>query len=994
MQLKVFGLTIKAVTWKKLLAHSCFIFFLILLAHNVGAQEPVYRQFTVRDGLPSDVIYSAVQDDQGFMWFGTDAGVVRYDGKNFQKFSVNDGIPDNDILKLFKDSKGRIWFLSLNGKLSFYYNGEIHNAANDPLVPKERSKGGLISAHEDKNGGLWFGGLANNIVLIRTDSTFSNFLNDSLPNSNSLLSQVNFLEPSPGVIYANAGRLMFDYNHTTLKGKRVPFFDSFSNDYRFLDLSNGKFIVVDNGRIVEGAKNRIVNETKLSNCSIDHTTRVSVDNDGSIWVMNSNKENLFYKKNKSGFDSGIQMFDGLHVSQVYPDKEGNDWVCTNGDGLLLLSYNKGIITRMKLGAGENPAIPCLYKEANGKLLVGTESGWVYRISKNEIDSVFMRSNSMRVNRVLDMVVDAKGNLFCACDRGLYVVELNSNGRFGIPKRVFGKNGEAHESFKAITIDQHGVIYTSNRVFIARVLRDSNGTFKIDDPLFYSGRTYALNFDNSNKLWFEQFERLNYIQDQVTTPLTDLDSLFLGKITDIKNSSNQQLLVATFGKGLQVLRDNKKYATIDITSGLSSNYCRRLYIKGNEWFVATTNGLNIILWDGKSVKSLVSYTESDGLLSNEILDVVAFDSLIVMATPLGLCFLDRKIEKTTDRPPGIIITTVLLNNKPVFSIDELELAKSSDKIKISFIAPEFLAPDKINYEYRLNENENWERAPINEMELTSLIPGDYIFQVRARKYNSDWSAPSEVRFRIAAPFYDTLLFKLFLGGLMVSIGFYLFRRIASQKLKKQLRQLEQQQMIEAERRRISADVHDDFGADLTQLVLLSRLAKKKTDKEEIIDKIETASLGVITKMNEIIWALNPSNDSLPHLASYLRKLSYEFSDNSGITIDFQTKGEFPEIMLSAALRRNIYLIFKESTRNIIQHASATRVMVNFQCDVDHRLLLMSIKDNGTGFNTMAKAEYGNGLQNMRKRAEEINATLIFNELIDGGTEIDLIVTIPD
>src|SRR4030095_10622862 len=104
-----------------------FLFLRILiLSYNSFGQSPVYKNYTVNDGLPSQVVYCALQDAEGYMWFGTDAGASRFDGHSFQNFTIKDGLTDNEILGMNLDSKGRVWFITLNGKLCYFFKGEIH----------------------------------------------------------------------------------------------------------------------------------------------------------------------------------------------------------------------------------------------------------------------------------------------------------------------------------------------------------------------------------------------------------------------------------------------------------------------------------------------------------------------------------------------------------------------------------------------------------------------------------------------------------------------------------------------------------------------------------------------------------------------------------------------------------------------------------------------------------------------------------------------------
>jgi len=120
------------------------------------AQDPAYRRITTADGLPSHVIYSATQDHQGYLWFGTDAGACRFDGSSFTTFTTSDGLGDNEVLRVFTDRKGRVWFLALNGKVSFYLNGRIHNARTDPYLAEIKNPIGFDHCVEDDAGNLYF----------------------------------------------------------------------------------------------------------------------------------------------------------------------------------------------------------------------------------------------------------------------------------------------------------------------------------------------------------------------------------------------------------------------------------------------------------------------------------------------------------------------------------------------------------------------------------------------------------------------------------------------------------------------------------------------------------------------------------------------------------------------------------------------------------------------------------------------------------------------
>src|SRR5436190_9336032 len=139
---------------------------IVFISSWIRGQDPVHRRYTVADGLPSNTIYCAIQDRDGFMWFGTDAGVARFDGHTFRNYGVRHGLTDNSVIKLAQDSKGRIWFLTLNGRLCYWLNDTVHNGSTDGKLSRYESRNGWSSFVEDRNGMLWFGGLYDDVLRL------------------------------------------------------------------------------------------------------------------------------------------------------------------------------------------------------------------------------------------------------------------------------------------------------------------------------------------------------------------------------------------------------------------------------------------------------------------------------------------------------------------------------------------------------------------------------------------------------------------------------------------------------------------------------------------------------------------------------------------------------------------------------------------------------------------------------------------------------------
>ncbi|MEG8945704.1 histidine kinase [Rosettibacter firmus] len=202
------------------------------------------------------------------------------------------------------------------------------------------------------------------------------------------------------------------------------------------------------------------------------------------------------------------------------------------------------------------------------------------------------------------------------------------------------------------------------------------------------------------------------------------------------------------------------------------------------------------------------------------------------------------------------------------------------------------------------------------------------------------------------------------------------------------EIERREAIQKERERISKDMHDEIGSSLTQIAVLSELAIRnidhKSSTEEIIKKISRVSRQVVDNISEIVWAINPKNDSLDNLAAYLREYASDLFESKGIHCIINFSDFNADIPLSSELKRNIFLAVKESFNNIIKHSNAENVYFNFSYDKNKINIL--IKDDGKGFDINNLKQKGNGLINIEKRIKECGGIVIINSEISVGTEL--------
>ena len=208
----------------------------------------------------------------------------------------------------------------------------------------------------------------------------------------------------------------------------------------------------------------------------------------------------------------------------------------------------------------------------------------------------------------------------------------------------------------------------------------------------------------------------------------------------------------------------------------------------------------------------------------------------------------------------------------------------------------------------------------------------------------------------------------------------------QEYEKQIAVLSAQQ---DERSRISADMHDELGSGVTAIRLLSEIARQKT-KAQPIDEISRISYNaneLMTKMNAIIWSMNPGNDTVNSLVAYIRSYASEYLDNFDMDYHINVPSEVPNTMISGVKRRNIFLVLKESINNVMKHAAATEVTISIQ--FNHHMII-EISDNGKGINPEQLNQFGNGLKNMQRRMESIGGSFsIYN---NQGTTVKMEIPI--
>ncbi|HZQ48128.1 MAG TPA: triple tyrosine motif-containing protein, partial [Verrucomicrobiae bacterium] len=316
-----------------------------------------------------------------------------------------------------------------------------------------------------------------------------------------------------------------------------------------------------------------------------------------------------------------------------------------------------------------------------------------------------------------------------------------------------------------------------------------------------------------------------------------------------------------------------------------------------------------------------------------------------------------------------------------------------ELEFHYTALSLSAPEKNRFAYKLEGfDHEWIDAGLRRTAYyQNIYPGHYRFRVIACNNDGVWSeAGASLALVLLPHFWQTWWFLSLCVLAGVGIVGGTVRYISGKKLRQKLALLELQHSLEKDRARIARDIHDDLGATLTQITLLSELTQRESSQPRQVTlhaaQISQTARELVQAMDEIVWAINPRNDNLPRMAGYIFQYAEKLFSGTPLRCRFDSPDDLPEQSLSAETRHHLFLTAKEALNNVARHAGATEVWLRLK--VGGSELQICIEDNGKGFAAGSTRQFGNGLDNMKKRMDEIGGVFELTSVPGGGTSIRL------
>jgi ligand-binding sensor domain-containing protein/two-component sensor histidine kinase len=928
--------------------------------------------YTVKEGLAHDIIRSIIADKKDNLWIATLGGINFFNGKNFIQYTEKDGLPDNAVMSILEDSKGFIWISTTKGLTRFDGKYFTNYTIKEGLLTD-----GIYKCIEDRNGNIWIAtskGLSKFNGRVFTHYT----INDGLPGS--IVN--NVLEDRNGNIWFSVtgyGICMLDGEKLTRFTKNEGLTDNLI--WSMLEDRDGNiWIGTSAGGIIKYDGKQFTHYNVEQGLSNIKGRDMMADSAGSIWI--ATEGGGVNKINSRGFNYPVteELVKNNRIRPILKDKEGDIWFGTDLGGVgryyseskeksrQLFSYYK--LQEWTIAKGQRS----LLEDSEGNIWIGTTgAGLIKYNGKNFI--VYSLDTGIAAQGIFDMIQDKKGNLWFG----------QSNGTIN---RFDGRN------FYSYTIKgglPGSIIYS--------LLEDRKGNI-----WFCTEGAGVYKFDGINLICY-----------------TEKEGLFSKGVTSIAEDRNGNMWLGTSGSGACMF-DGKNFTYYSEQQGLANNHVWSVFQDtfGRVW-MGTDKGLSLFVKRIDSLKNFKSryiiynFDSHDGLkamdfnLHSVCVDnnnqvwwgtgksVVSFDLNKEFhpgsVRSLGLNYLEINGRfYDYNNIPDSLHKKIRYHSVSPFTNYPVGLSLSHDQNHLSFYfsAIEWGAPEKIKYSYRMTGvDEQWSKpSPEPVADYRNLGYGKYEFRVKAIGESQVWTTQFSYGFTIRPAWWQTLWFRALVALGVFLLTFIIVRFIYLYRLRKQKALLEKQLAVQMERQRISTEMHDDIGAGLSGIRLMTEMAKLKSKDTEAsgeIEKIYQSVGDVSSKMKEVIWSLNTENDTLGNLIGYLQKQSRQMMEHYPGKFQLTLPVSSPEIKISGEVRRHIYLAVKEALNNIIKHSRAGLVEMNIICNDQ---LTIIISDNGKGIPENENNSGGNGLRNMRMRMNKVGGEFFMKN--ENGVSLTFII----
>lgn len=1010
------------------------------------AREYLIQVWQTENGLPQNWVSSIVQTPDGYLWVGTRyGGLARFDGVRFIPFNQQNvpELKDVQVEHLDVDQTGRLWIIMGNESITSFRGGRFKLQRE----PREAPHARLDHVLDVRSNTVLFAGEFPYLAAV--DLSPGGKWNLFDPRSFMNPDPDTFLEDGDGVVWfiTMAKRLArfandrFEFVTGVLPEENAVALAL--DSARQLWIATPHHIVSWDGKAYR-------DHTPASGATPDGILQICSSGDGGLWVLERNRlRKLLNGKWTTEISSEVLSELTSGAFSLYGDTQGNAWLVANGRGLLHCKSDGTAHFLNERNGLPNRFITCWFQDAEGDIWIGMHGGGIARI-RERLFHVFAQADGLPDKVVSSVCTDSEGDLWAGTMSGelarwqdgkfvnvpLEAPKNQPNESITVfPKSTGGlwvgslNNGlwEYHAGkFSRLAPWDIRVLYgdNKNRLWVGRlvnllcVTNDGNKTFGPSDGFADSHAIGALAEDADGALWIGTGpgELWKYSAGTFSrfTPPTNWPSV---RFSAVLPDTNGTVWVGTLGGGLLRFQDGKFTRCLK-EHGLPDNNVAQL-LDSHDGFLWGGTYAGIFRANKKDLEAVSNgeekrlpcrvYGAFDGLISLECSSGFqpscwqSKDGILWFSTANGIASVDPSKTVLNPIPPTVIIEDMLVDGRPIEVPPRigvpLEMARSKPikvppgrhYLQFGFTGLSFAAPDGVRFRVKLQGGDNeWQDVGgRREFGYGPLQPGNYCFRVIACNNDGVWNEDGDSLTFVVLPYFtETKSFKVGLAIVTLAVFAAAAAMIQRQRYRRRLELAERQREMEQERSRIARDLHDDLGTSLTQINYLSALADRAStpakETKELIYEIRGRARDMVVALDEIVWAVNPTNDSLAGLVNYLGHFAEEFFRPSEIRLRLNLPSQVPEVLLTAEMRHHLFLAFKEALNNAARHSGANQV--SLQVKISENEITIHIEDNGRGFDIQSTSSTGNGLNNMRRRLEQIGGFAEVRSAPGKGTSV--------
>ena len=1001
---------------------ACLVSWL-LLAPWVHAEQLPIKTFTTADGLANDAINQIVRDSRGFLWFCTAEGLSRFDGYQFTNYTTDQGLPHRSVSDLLEARDGSYWIATGHGLSRLNPSGAP--IFTNYLPGADQRSAQIEVLLQDRTGTIWLGTHAGVYRLITAAPTVQfQFVDFGMPTeAEGDLVQTMLADRQGNLWVGTTGSGLYRRrtdgrieHYTIANGLPVNRVSSLLED------RSGKLWIATNHGLAE-----LVSQPDPASSVIAHlyTTKDGLASDwiealfqsadGRFWIGTDNGLDEFHEtaQRKDPKFRTYTTANGLsshYVMALAEDRDGDLWLGTDSGGAMKLAHS-GFTNYTEADGLAVAGVDAIFENHAGELCVissGTKH-FINLLDGQRFSSVWP-AFPKQINRFgwgwnQVTLQDNSGEWWLPTSEGL--------ARFPAVSRVVDL---AHTAPVAFYTTRDGLPFadvfrlyqdSSGNIWISTLSDLNNGltrwerasgtlrTFSERDGLMSLKDRPPMSFveDAAGNLWIGHWTGgLSRYSAGRFTSFDQADGLPAGSIRSLFLDHDHHLWIASSTGGLARVDDSTsarpRFTTYTTVQGLSSNdvWC----ITEDRFgllYVGTGKGLDRL--DPKTGR-VKHYTAGDGLLLGKVTSAFC-DSHGVLWFASNVHGLSRLVPEADpiETPPPIFISGLRIAGEayPLSRLGETEVARldlgpNQNQVNIDFVGLDFGSGETLRYQYLLEGADRDWSSPTDQRSVNypNLAPGRYRFMVRALNAEGLAStAPAALTFRVFPPVWRRWWF-LTLSVIVIGLAIYAAHRQRVARLVE----------LERVRTRIATDLHDDIGANLSLIAMLSEVARGQLQGDdsrlkEWLSTIATTSRDTVDSMSDIVWAVNPKRDHLRDLTRRMRRFADDILAARNIELQFKTPEANPDLKLGADLRRELFLIFKESINNLARHSGCT--IASVELNVEAGWLVLKMIDDGKGI-SQAQIADGTGLGSMRQRAERFGGSFEVSDQAEGGTRVTL------